>query len=35
MVVFVNGHQVRDRHGLSDPVEPNAEVYVAQALSGG
>jgi hypothetical protein len=35
MVVFVNGHQVQDRRNLTDPVEPNAEVYVAQALSGG
>jgi hypothetical protein len=35
MVVFVDGRQVRDRQGLSDRVQPNAEVYVAQALSGG
>ena len=35
MVVFVNGQQVRDRLQLSDPVAPNAEIYVAQALSGG
>jgi hypothetical protein len=35
MVVFVNGRQVHDRRDLSDPVEPNSEVYVAQALSGG
>jgi len=35
MVVFVNGQQIRDRQHLSDAVKPEAEVYVAQALSGG
>jgi molybdopterin synthase sulfur carrier subunit len=35
MVVFVNGRQIQDRHGLTDPVQPGAEIYVAQALSGG
>lgn len=35
MVVFVDGHQVRDRQRLTDPVTPEAEIYVAQALSGG
>jgi molybdopterin synthase sulfur carrier subunit len=35
MNVFVDGHQVHDRRDLSDPVGPDAEVYVAQALSGG
>ena len=35
MNVFVDGHQVQDRRDLSDPVRPDAEVYVAQALSGG
>lgn len=35
MVVFVNGRQITDRTGLSDPVPPNAEVCVMQALSGG
>jgi hypothetical protein len=35
MVVFVNGHQVKDRQRLSDPVTDSAEIYVAQALSGG
>lgn len=35
MVIFVNGKQIRDRRKLSDPVAENAEVYVAQALSGG
>jgi molybdopterin synthase sulfur carrier subunit len=35
MTVFVNGEQVRDREGLSDPVPEGSEVYVFQALSGG
>ena len=35
MVVFVDGRQVLDRRALSDPVASNAEIYVAQALSGG
>jgi sulfur-carrier protein len=35
MVVFVDGRQMRDRQNLSDRVAPNAEVYIAQALSGG
>jgi hypothetical protein len=35
MVVFVDGRQIRDRQHLSDPVQGNTEIYVAQALSGG
>jgi molybdopterin synthase sulfur carrier subunit len=35
MIVFVNGQMITDRDGLSDPVPPDAEVYVMQALSGG
>jgi sulfur-carrier protein len=35
MVVFIDGRQIRDRQHLSDPVSPGAEIYVAQALSGG
>ena len=35
MVVFIDGEMLRDRAGLSDPVGPDAEVYVMQALSGG
>jgi hypothetical protein len=35
MVIFVDGQQVRDRKGLSDPVAADGEVYVMQALSGG
>lgn len=35
MNVFVDGVQIRDRAGLSDPVTPHSEIYVIQALSGG
>jgi hypothetical protein len=35
MMVFVNGEQIHDRTGLSDPVPADGEVYVIQALSGG
>lgn len=35
MVVFVDGVAVSDRRHLSDPVPPNGEVFVMQALSGG
>jgi hypothetical protein len=35
MVIFVDGRQVQDRRRLSDPVTSSAEIYVAQALSGG
>lgn len=35
VVVFVDGEIVRDRPGLTDPVEPTAELFVMQALSGG
>ena len=35
MTIFVNGEAIRDRTGLTDPLERNEEVYVLQALSGG
>lgn len=35
MSIFVNGEQVRDRTGLSDPVPAGGFVDVIQALSGG
>jgi molybdopterin converting factor small subunit len=35
MVIFVNGEQIRDPVGLSDPVPRGGDVYVMQALSGG
>ena len=33
--IFVNGSLVRDREQLSDPVGPEDEVFILQALSGG
>jgi hypothetical protein len=35
IAVFLNGESVRDREALSDPLPPDAEVFVMQALSGG
>lgn len=35
MAVFVDGELVDDREHLSDPVGPDGEIYVMQALSGG
>ena len=35
VVIFVDGEQTRDRRALADPVTPDSEVYVMQALSGG
>ena len=35
VAVFVDGRMIDDRHHLSDPLNPDAEIYVAQALSGG
>ena len=35
MTVFLDGELVRDRTGLSDPVQDNSTVYVFQSLSGG
>jgi hypothetical protein len=35
MLIFVNGEQIMDRVGLTDPMQPEAEIYVMQALSGG
>ena len=35
VVIFVDGKQLGDRSGLSDPVDDTSEVYVMQALSGG
>jgi sulfur-carrier protein len=35
VTVFLNGAMIRDRQGLSDPVAPDEEVFVFQALSGG
>ncbi len=35
MTVFIDGHTLRDRVRLSDPVTPSSVVYIFQALSGG
>lgn len=35
VAVFVDNQPVADRGRLSDPVQPDSEVYVMQALSGG
>lgn len=35
VAVFVGGEQIRDPGTQSDPVAPNAEITVMQALSGG
>ena len=35
MTIFVDGHLIRDRLRLADPVAENGEIRVLQALSGG
>jgi sulfur carrier protein ThiS len=35
VVAFVNGEPVRDKQSMNEPVAPNDEIYVLQALSGG
>lgn len=35
VVAFVDGVAVRDKQSLCEPVEPDGEVYLFQALSGG
>jgi hypothetical protein len=35
MALFIDGRQIEDRDGLSDPVPEAAVVDVVQALSGG
>jgi len=35
VAIFVDGVQIRDRQGLSDPIAAHSEIYVIQALSGG
>ena len=35
VAVYVNGRTVKDRVRLGDPVGPNDEIHVFQALSGG
>lgn len=33
--IFVGKQMVKDRRGLSDPVAPDTEIHIIQALSGG
>jgi hypothetical protein len=35
MSVFIDGHQIKDRLKLTDPVAPQSQIFIAQALSGG
>jgi molybdopterin synthase sulfur carrier subunit len=35
MTIFVDGHALRDRVYLSDPVTPGSVIRIYQALSGG
>lgn len=33
--IFISGRPVQDRSGLTDPIGPDDEIYVIQALTGG
>jgi hypothetical protein len=35
VVAFIDGRRSRDRLGQSDPLGPDSQVHVMQALSGG
>lgn len=35
VAVFLNGQSVKDRNHLSDPLPPDGEIFIMQALSGG
>jgi molybdopterin converting factor small subunit len=35
VVVFLDGTAISDRRTQSDPVKPDSEIFVMQALSGG
>ena len=35
MAAFIDGQQIEDRAGLSDPVSSDAVIDIVQALSGG
>jgi sulfur-carrier protein len=35
VTVYIDGAPIRDRLRLGDPVGPESEIYVMQALSGG
>ena len=35
VTIFINGEPINDRTQLTDPVKPDDEIYIMQALSGG
>lgn len=35
VTLFIDGKTIADREELSDPVGPESDIYVMQALSGG
>lgn len=35
VVIFIDGHKLHDRLGLSDPVQSDSRIHVLQALTGG
>ncbi len=35
VVIFADGQAITDRATLADQIQPNSEIYVMQALSGG
>ncbi|RKT44918.1 MoaD/ThiS family protein [Thiocapsa rosea] len=35
VAIFINETLIRDRRGLSDPIQDGDTIFVAQALSGG
>ena len=35
VVIFIDGQRPRDTHKLDDPLTPQSQVYILQALSGG
>lgn len=35
MVIFIGGQTILDRRQQSDPIAPDEELFIAQALSGG
>ena len=35
VAIYLDGEQIRDRQLFSDAVNPDTEIYVFQALSGG
>jgi hypothetical protein len=35
VVIFIDGQRIRDRVRLDDPLAPDSNIHVLQALSGG